>query len=105
MRGISNAGWSRRRMALVGGGAAVAIALGLFVAFGGAAGAGEAQAAGPGGPGGGAMPPMPVDADSARRQAVTDAVRALGRIEAVQAIELRPDAEGRVSELLFQEGQ
>ena len=107
MRGISRDGWTRRRMALVGIGVAAAVGLGLFVAFGGAGGAGEAQAAGgPGGAGGpGAMPPMPVDADSARRQAVTDAVRALGRIEAMQAIDLRPDAEGRISELLFQEGQ
>ncbi len=54
---------------------------------------------------GGGMPPMPVDVDSARRQPVVDAVRATGRIEAVQAIELRPDEQGRVTELLFQEGQ
>ena len=32
------------------------------------------------------MPPMPVDVDSARRQAVTDAVRATGRIEAMQEL-------------------
>jgi membrane fusion protein (multidrug efflux system) len=48
---------------------------------------------------------MPVDVDTARRQPVVDAVRATGRIEAVQAIELRPDEQGRVTELLFQEGQ
>jgi membrane fusion protein (multidrug efflux system) len=48
---------------------------------------------------------MPVDVDSARRQPVVDAVRATGRIEAVQAIELRPDEQGRVTDLLFQEGQ
>lgn len=53
----------------------------------------------------GGMPPMPVDVDTARRQAVVDAVRATGRIEAEQAIELRPDQEGRVTELLFAEGQ
>jgi membrane fusion protein (multidrug efflux system) len=58
-------------------------------------------AAGPGG----AMPPMPVDVDSARRQAMVDAVRATGRIEAEQAIELRPDEQGRVTGLLFREGQ
>jgi membrane fusion protein, multidrug efflux system len=62
----------------------------------------EAQAAG--GPGGG-MPPMPVDVDTARQGRVVDAVRATGRIEAVQSIELRSDEQGRVSELLFQEGQ
>jgi len=52
-----------------------------------------------------AMPPMPVDVDTARRQNVVDAVRATGRIEAVQAVELRPDEQGRVTGLLFREGQ
>ncbi|HJU74547.1 MAG TPA: efflux RND transporter periplasmic adaptor subunit [Gemmatimonadaceae bacterium] len=51
------------------------------------------------------MPPMPVDVDTARLQSVVDAVRATGRIEALQAIELRPDEQGRVTALLFQEGQ
>ncbi|HEU4630020.1 MAG TPA: efflux RND transporter periplasmic adaptor subunit [Gemmatimonadaceae bacterium] len=51
------------------------------------------------------MPPMPVDVDTARRDTVVDAVRATGRIEAVQAVELRPDQEGRVTRLLFREGQ
>ena len=62
----------------------------------------EAQAA-EGGPG--AMPPMPVDVDTARRGSVVDAVRATGRIEAVQAVELRPDEPGRITQLLFREGQ
>ena len=72
---------------------------------------GGGAAAGPGGPGGGAggppggMPPMPVDADTARRGTVVDAVRATGRIEAVNAVELRPDEPGRIVELLFREGQ
>ena len=52
-----------------------------------------------------AMPPMPVDVDTARSSSVTDALRATGRIEAVQAVELRPDAEGRIIRLLFREGQ
>ena len=52
-----------------------------------------------------AMPPMPVDVDTARRQAVIDAVRATGRIEANQAIELRPDEQGRITDILFREGQ
>lgn len=63
----------------------------------------DAPAAATGGPP--AMPPMPVDVDTARRQSVVDAVRATGRIEAVQAIELRPDEQGRVTQLLFREGQ
>lgn len=64
----------------------------------------EAQAQGRGGapP---AMPPMPVDVDTARVQTVTDAVRATGRIEAVNAVELRPDEQGRITAILFREGQ
>ena len=67
-----------------------------------------AAAKGPGGPGGGApmsMPPMPVDVDTARIQSIVDAVRATGRIEAVQAVELRSDEQGRVTALRFHEGQ
>jgi membrane fusion protein (multidrug efflux system) len=69
---------------------------------------GGATAKGPGGPGGGAppsMPPMPVDVDTARVQSIVDAVRATGRIEAVQAVELRSDEQGRVTALRFHEGQ
>lgn len=72
--------------------------------IGKAGAAGGPAAAGAGGPGGG-MPPMPVDVDTARRSAVVDAVRATGRIEAVSAVELRPDEAGRVVQLLFTEGQ
>jgi membrane fusion protein (multidrug efflux system) len=71
-------------------------------------GGGEAHAGGTGGAqgaGAGAMPPMPVDVDIARLERVVDAVRATGRIEAVQAVELQPDEQGRVVALLFREGQ
>ena len=101
-------GWTRRRVALVStvfvaGLVLVALATrGRASAASGASGA-PGEQAGPAGPA--AMPPMPVDADSARRQAVTDAVRATGRIEAIQAVELRPDEQGRVTQLLFEEGQ
>src|SRR6185503_11624909 len=61
-------------------------------------GAGKAGAA-KGGPG--AMPPMPVDVDTARVRPIIDAVRATGRIEAVQAVELRSDEQGRVTALMF----
>ena len=65
------------------------------------------EANGQGGAGAGAqqMPPMPVDVDTARVRTVVDAVRATGRIEAVHAVELRPDEQGRVTSILFQEGQ
>jgi membrane fusion protein (multidrug efflux system) len=51
------------------------------------------------------MPPMPVDVAIAELGEVVDAVSATGRIEAVQAVELRSDEQGRVLELLFREGQ
>jgi membrane fusion protein (multidrug efflux system) len=71
---------------------------------------GKAAAAGKGGAGGagggpGSMPPMPVDVDTARVQSIVDAVRATGRIEALQAVDLRPDEQGRVTAILFHEGQ
>ncbi len=51
------------------------------------------------------MPPMPVDVATAESRNVVDAVRATGRIEAVQHVELRPDEGGRITQLLFREGQ
>jgi membrane fusion protein (multidrug efflux system) len=94
---------SRRRLFIIGAIVVGIIALILIFGrerfFGGAAGA-QAAAGPPGG-----MPPMPVDVDTARRDIVIDAVRATGRIEAMQAVDLRPDEEGRITALLFQEGQ
>ncbi|MGH7718871.1 MAG: hypothetical protein ACREON_08530, partial [Gemmatimonadaceae bacterium] len=68
-------------------------------------GGGEGDMQGQAGGGVASMPPMPVDVDTARSQEIVDAVRATGRIEAVQAVELRPEEEGRLRELLFREGQ
>jgi len=56
-----------------------------------------------GGPGGG-MPPMPVETAVARTDTVVDAIAATGQIEPLQSIELRPDGEGRIVEILVQEG-
>jgi membrane fusion protein (multidrug efflux system) len=88
---------------------ALAILVVALIAFRTMGGGGSASAKGPGGggPGGGpqSMPPMPVDVDTARQQPIVDAVRATGRIEAVQAVELRSDEQGRVTALLFHEGQ
>lgn len=88
----------------------VALALTALVtvaALGGRSVLGASDGGNEGSPDGapGAMPPMPVDVDTARRGSVVDAVRATGRIEAVQAVELRSDEQGRVIELLFREGQ
>ena len=51
------------------------------------------------------LPPMMVDVDSVRTRNVVDAVRTTGRIEAVQFIELRPDEQGRITRIMFREGQ
>jgi membrane fusion protein (multidrug efflux system) len=68
---------------------------------------GDAAAAQGGGGAGdvAAMPPMPVDAAAAQYQTLVDGVRATGRVEAVDAVELRPDEQGRVMAILFREGQ
>lgn len=93
------------RPLIVGAVAVVGLALVFLLTRG--RGGEAAQEGGPAAAGGGppAMPPMPVDVDTARRQSVVDAVRATGRIEAQQAIELRPDEQGRITQLLFREGQ
>jgi membrane fusion protein, multidrug efflux system len=95
--------WSRRRTIVVT--ASLVLALGLVASVikfrsGGEANAQEEGAAGPA-----SMPPMPVDVDTARQRPVVDAVRATGRIDAMQAVDLRPDEQGRITALLFREGQ
>ncbi|MGH7502907.1 MAG: efflux RND transporter periplasmic adaptor subunit [Longimicrobiales bacterium] len=86
---------------------AVLVLIALVATLGGRLGlwGGSQTAAAEGAMAQGEMPPMPVDIDTARVDTVTDAVRATGRIEAVQAVELRPDEQGRITELLFREGQ
>jgi membrane fusion protein, multidrug efflux system len=49
-------------------------------------------------------PAMPVEVAVARTDTVVDAILATGQIEALQSIELRPDIEGRLSEILVREG-
>ena len=95
--------WSPRRR-----GALLTLAAVLVVVVIAAMTIGRSSTAKAGGPGGGgppSMPPMPVDVDTARYQSVVDAVRATGRIEAMQAVDLRPDEQGRVTGLHFYEGQ
>jgi membrane fusion protein (multidrug efflux system) len=48
--------------------------------------------------------PVPVEVATAFVDSVVDAIVATGQIEALQQIELRPDVEGRVVEILFVEG-
>lgn len=47
---------------------------------------------------------MPVEVVVARGDTVVDAILATGQIEALQSIELRPDIEGRIDEILVREG-
>jgi membrane fusion protein (multidrug efflux system) len=56
-------------------------------------------------PGGGGPPPMPVEVSVAQRDTVVDAIAASGQIEAIQAIDLRPEVEGRIVDILVREGQ
>ncbi|MDQ3997263.1 MAG: efflux RND transporter periplasmic adaptor subunit [Gemmatimonadota bacterium] len=97
-------GSSRRRW--IGVAASVLLALAGVTAVAKARNGGADAAQAGGGAGDvAAMPPMPVDAATAQYQTLTDAVRATGRIEATAAVELRPDEQGRVTAVLFREGQ
>ncbi len=62
------------------------------------------EGAGDPGGGGGGPPAMPVEAATARADTVVDAILATGQIEAMQSIELRPDVEGRLVQILVREG-
>ena len=55
--------------------------------------------------GGGGPPPMPVEVSVAQRDTVVDAIAATGQIEAIQQIDLRPEVEGRIVDILVREGQ
>src|SRR5918997_6946397 len=71
------------------------------------AGCNKAESAGEGGgggPGGGGPPAMPVEAATAQADTVVDAIIATRPIEAMQSIELRPDVEGRLVQILVREG-
>ncbi|MEO8198878.1 MAG: efflux RND transporter periplasmic adaptor subunit [Gemmatimonadota bacterium] len=76
----------------------------VFVAAGVLAGCKkDPKAAAAGGPPGGFS--MPVEVAVARKDTVVDAIAATGQVEAMQAIELKPEVEGRITELLVREGQ
>jgi membrane fusion protein (multidrug efflux system) len=81
----------------------LALAGGLAVLL---AGCNKAESAGKPADGGGSQgpPPMPVEVAVARTDTVVDAILATGQIEAVQSIELRPEVEGRIAEILVREG-
>ena len=93
------------RIDVLGRPAAKALVLGFAWAFATACGDAEAGGAAQGGFGGGdGPPPMPVDVSVAVRDTAIEAISATGQIEAVQSIELRPDVDGRIVEILVREG-
>ncbi len=79
------------------------LALVSFVALAAVAGCKKAPAASAASAGS-AAPATPVDAAAAIADTVIDAIAATGQIEPLQQIELRPDIEGRISEILVREG-
>lgn len=68
---------------------------------------GDAAGGGPGGDGGrgGGPPGMPVEVAVAQAETVEDAIAATGQIEALQSIELRPEVDGRIVDILVTEGR
>ena len=62
-----------------------------------------AEGEGGGGPPGGFA--MPVEAAVATQDTVVDALAATGQVEAIQSIELKPEVEGRITDILVREGQ
>ena len=67
----------------------------------------KSRAGGPGGAGmgGGGGMGLPVEAAVARVETVRDEIAATGQIEAVQSIDLHPEVEGRITDILIREGQ
>ncbi|HKW41987.1 MAG TPA: efflux RND transporter periplasmic adaptor subunit [Gemmatimonadales bacterium] len=65
----------------------------------------KGKAGGAGGFGGGGAMAMPVEVAVARKDTVRDEIAATGQIEAVQSIDLRPEVDGRIVEILIREGQ
>jgi membrane fusion protein (multidrug efflux system) len=83
----------------------LAVAASLVLAGCNSAGGQKDDPAGaPGGGGQQAPPPTPVEVVVARADTVVDAILATGEIEAMQSVQLRPDIEGRIAEILVREG-
>ena len=76
------------------------LAVGLAVVAAWGCGDGQAE---DGGQGGGGFA-MPVEVAQVVVDTVVDAIQATGQIEAVQSIVLRPDIDGRITNILFREG-
>src|SRR6266404_193728 len=79
-------------------------ALAVLLLFAAPAACKKANSAAGGGPGGGGFA-MPVEVAAAIRDTVVDAIQATGQIEAVQSVELRPEVDGRIVDILVAEGE
>ena len=75
---------------------------GLLIVVTGCGGGSPASTAGGGGRG--PSGPVPVEVVLARTDTVVDAITATGQIEPLQSIELRPEVDGRIVEIMIQEG-
>ncbi len=64
----------------------------------------DAESKGADGPAGGAPPGIPVEVAVARSDTVVDAIAATGQIEPTQSIELRPELDGRITQIYVREG-
>jgi membrane fusion protein (multidrug efflux system) len=82
------------------------MAVALWVASCGGSGAAPPQQGGGsgGGRGRGNTGPAPVEVVAARTDTIVEAITATGQIEALQSIELRPEVDGRLVEILVREG-
>lgn len=82
------------------------IRLGALAALAAACGgSGEAPPAGAAGGGGrGQSGPVPVEVVLVRSDTVVDAITATGQIEPLQSIELRPEVDGRLVQIMVREG-
>ncbi len=71
----------------------------------GCGGGGDPETAQGGGGAPGGPPAMPVEVAAAKTDTVIDAILSTGTIDAVQSVELRPEVQGRLTEILMQEGR
>src|ERR1051326_8184172 len=81
------------------------LSVALIVLAATAAGCKKAQSGGANARGPAGMPPMPVEVSPAIKDTVVDAVAATGQIEPLQSIEVHPEATGRITDILVNEGQ
>ena len=80
------------------------VALIVVAACGKKAEGGPGAGTGAGAGDGGGAPGLPVEVAVARQDTVVDAILATGEVEALQSAELKPEIDGRITEILMREG-